>query len=114
MSGKRINLFHERMSQPQRGSPVCVAEGGVDAVALRMQKTGVRLCLSEIVIAAGISYYYKFKEFGPISSFSPLECATACLFLASKVCDETRKIRDILNCWKEADGASFDKELTKE
>ncbi len=85
-----------------------------DEVAMRMQKTGVRLALSEIVIATGISYYYKFKEFGPYSSFSTLESASACLFLASKVCDETRKIRDILNCWKEADGNSFDKELTKE
>ena len=102
------------MSRLQQGLSVRVADGEKDAVALRMQKTGVRLCLSETVIATGISYYYKFKEFGPVSSFSLLECATACLFLATKVCDETRKIRDILNCWKEADGASFDKELTKE
>lgn len=66
------------------------------------------------MIATGISYYYKFKEFGPVSSFSPLECATACLFLATKVCDETRKDTGHLELLEEADGASFDKELTKE
>ncbi|KAK8795968.1 hypothetical protein WA171_003933, partial [Blastocystis sp. BT1] len=43
-----------------------------------------------------------------------VESISACLFLATKVADETRKIRDILNCWKETEGNSFDVELTKE
>ena len=86
----------------------------MDAQAKLIQLTGIRLCLSQETIAAAIAYYYKFKTFGPYSSFSPMEYSSAYLFLASKVADETRKIRDILNCWKEAMGKSFDKELTKE
>ena len=86
----------------------------MDTTALRIQQTGVRLALSQEVIAGAITYCNKFKEFGSFSSFYPIEVASACLFLASKVADETRKIRDILNCWKEAEGKQYDKELTKE
>ena len=79
-----------------------------------IEKTGVRLSLSQEVIATAVVYYQKFKEFGPISSFSSQESICACLFLASKVFDEMRKIRDILNCWKQANSLPLDNELTKE
>lgn len=96
--------------------PFFLGEKGafMDEQALQIQKTGVRLLLSQETIAAAIAYCNKFKAFGPYSSFSPLEYSSACIFLASKVADETRKIRDILNCWNEAMGKSFDTELTKE
>lgn len=86
----------------------------MDSACVFLEKTGVRLCLSQEVIATSITYYQKFKKFGPIKSFKNEESMCACIFLASKVYDETRKIRDILNCWKQANNQSFDKELTKE
>lgn len=86
----------------------------MNSTALKIEKTGVRLSLSQEVISTAITYHTKFKEYGPIQSFSELESVCACIFLASKVLDETRKIRDILNCWKQANGISFDNELTKE
>lgn len=86
----------------------------MDKTSIKIEKTGVRLALSQEVIATSITYFKKFEEFGPIKSFSEQESACACIFLASKVLDETRKIRDILNCWKQANNCSFDKELTKE
>lgn len=70
--------------------------------------------LSQETISTAITYFNKFKEYGPFSSFRTVESASACLFLATKVHDEIRKIRDILNCWKEADGENVDIELTKE
>lgn len=86
----------------------------VDPQLLLIQQTGARLCLSQETIAFAIVYYNRFKQTGSISSFKPVESISACLFLASKVRDEVRKIRDILNCWKEASEKTFDTELTKE
>ena len=86
----------------------------IDPQLYKLQMTGVRLALSQVTIATAIAYYNKFKEYGPFSSFRQVESISACLFLATKVADETRKIRDILNCWKETEGSSFDVELTKE
>lgn len=86
----------------------------VDPNLLLIQQTGVRLCLSQETIATAMVYFNRFRQTGSISSFKSVESISACLFLASKVRDETRKIRDILNCWKEASGKSFDTELTKE
>ena len=86
----------------------------IDRQVVVLEKTGVRLCLSQETIATAITYFNKFKEYGPFSSFRTVESASACLFLATKVHDEIRKIRDILNCWKEADGENVDIELTKE
>ena len=86
----------------------------IDRQVVVLEKTGVRLCLSQETISTAITYFNKFKEYGPFSSFRTVESASACLFLATKVHDEIRKIRDILNCWKEADGENVDIELTKE
>ena len=86
----------------------------IDRQVVVLERTGVRLCLSQETISTAITYFNKFKEYGPFSSFRTVESASACLFLATKVHDEIRKIRDILNCWKEADGENVDIELTKE
>ena len=86
----------------------------MNSASVQLEKMGVRLCLSQEVIATSISYYNKFKEFGPIKSFTELESMCACIFLASKVMDESRKIRDIQNCWKAANNIPCDKELKKE
>ena len=86
----------------------------VDPQLLLIQQTGIRLRLSQETIASAIVYYNRFKKTGSISSFKPVESISACLFLASKVRDEIRKIRDILNCWNQSSGKTFDTELTKE
>lgn len=86
----------------------------VNSTSVKIEMTGVRLALSQEVISTAITYYNKFKEHGPIRSFTEEEAVCACVFLASKVADEIRKIRDILNCWKLSNNMPFDKELTKE
>ena len=86
----------------------------IDRQVVVLERTGVRLCLSQETISTAITYFNKFKEYRPFSSFRTHESASASLFLATKVHDEIRKIRDILNCWKEADGENVDIELTKE
>lgn len=86
----------------------------MNSTSAKIEMTGVRLALSQEVISTAIAYYNKFKEYGPIRSFTEEVTVCACVFLASKVADEIRKIRDILNCWKVSNNVPFFEELTKE
>jgi len=68
----------------------------VRASIINIQKAGKDLRLPQIVIATAATFFHRFFAHHPLHEFDRLVMAMACLFLASKVEEVPKKVRDII------------------
>ncbi|GAB5365405.1 hypothetical protein AAMO2058_001054900 [Amorphochlora amoebiformis] len=62
-----------------------------------MQEAGIRLQLPHQAICTAVHYYHRFFTLCSMANHSLLLTAQTCLFIASKVEETSRRVRDILN-----------------
>jgi cyclin T len=62
-----------------------------------IQQCGQLLQLPNGTICTAVVFFQRFYTIGSLKQFEPTLCAQACLFLASKVEENSRRVRDIIN-----------------
>jgi len=61
-----------------------------------LQETGMKLSLPQLTIATAIVFFHRFYATRKFSEFDRHIIATTCLFLAGKVEETPKKLRDII------------------